>query len=184
MNKKILIIVILLVSVVVISFVTMFVNNINEDKEIVKKNIETINETYESYKDEVNNYNKSREDISLFINNFYYDKIENEYSNNLEKLNNYDEIMNKITNKIKIFEEKCITIYNDNNINSICNNYKNDYEIIVNVYLNDINNYNNKLNSYNKDNNKKLDLFKSKYINNYIDYNNDGIYSKKDEVNE
>jgi len=183
-KKTIIISISIIIIVAIILLIMMFINNLNEDKKIVEKNINIINDSYEKLKEEVANYNDLREDMSLFINNFYYDTIEEKYSDNLVILNSYDEVVNKITNEIKILDSKCDNVYSDEAINNICNNYKNDYETIVNIFINDINNYNNKLESYNKDNSKNLELFKSNYINDYIDYNNDNIYSEKDEVND
>lgn len=182
-KKSIIIISITLLIAVIIFLIVMFINNINKDKKIQEENITAINESYNNFAEEVKNYNSIRNEIRTFINNFYYDTIEEKYIDNLKTLNNYDNIVNKITKEIKNLDSKCNTIYRDKSINTICSNYKNEYEIIVNVFINDIKNYNNKLNSYNKDNNKNLELFKSSYINDYIDYNDDKIFSKKDEVN-
>lgn len=186
MKKKSIIIVsiVLIIIIVIVTLIMIFINNLNKDKELVEDNMKRITESYDTLKEEVGNYNNLRYDILVFINNFYYDTIEDNYSSNLEILNNYDNVINKITNEIKVLDSKCDVVYPNEEINNICNNYKNDYETIVNVFMNDINNYNNKLSSYNKDNNKNLELFKSNYINDYIDYNKDNIYSKKDEVND
>ena len=83
--------------------------------------------------------------------------------------------------QINILDDKCDKMYNDKEVNKICSNYKNDYELVLKIFNSDILNYNNKLNLYNKDNNKGLELFNSKYIKGYIDNN---IDLKKEEVNE
>ena len=75
-----------------------------------------------------------------------------------------------------ILDSKCNIIYSDSNVNNKCKNYKYNYELIVNVYMNDINNYNKKLNSYNDNYDEKLEEYKTKY--NYIDYNNDKKYEE------
>lgn len=185
MKKKYIIVIsiVLIIITLITTFIIIFINNLNEDKKITEENINIISNSYNNIKKEVENYNDIRNNISVFINNFYYDTIENNYQDNLNKLKEYDEVIKKITNDVKMLDVKCNIVYTNSEINNICNNYKKDYEIIVNIFLNDINNYNNKLNSYNKDNNKELELFKSNYINDYIDYDNDNIYQKKDEVN-
>jgi len=183
-NKKILIAIgITVAMLIVISLVTVFIINLNNDKKKTEENMVLINDSYNNLKNEVENYNNIRNDISEFINNFYYDTIEEKYVDNLKSLNDYDSIIGSITNEVKILDSKCNISYIDDEINNICNNYKKDYETIVNVFMNDITNYNNKLDSYNKDENKKLELFKSRYINNYIDYNNDNNYEQKVVVN-
>lgn len=186
MKKKTLTIVgiILFILIIIGIIASNFIKNIKEDKKITKQNIEIIETNYEKLKKEVENYNNSRRKIATFINNFYYDTIENNYQNNLDLLEKHDDIVETITEKINILDKKCNTLYNDPKIDNICNNYKKDYEIIVNVFINDLNNYNNKLITYNKDNNKELLLFKSENAIDYIDYNKDKIYEKKDEVND
>ena len=183
-NSKMLIIIGLFVVLIIVSLIVMFILNLKEDKKITQDNINTINISYDNIKNEVVNYNNLRNDIANFINDFYYETIEEEYSNNLTLLNNYDEIINKITNEVNILDSKCNITYSDSEVTNICNNYKTDYETIVNVFINDINSYNIKLESFNTDRNKQLILFKSNYINDYIDYNNDNIYAEKVVTNE
>lgn len=183
-KKKLIISGIIVILIGIISLILVFINNINNDKKITKENINSINESYNNIKEEVVNYNNLRKDITDIINNFYYDTIEKNYLNNLKVLEDYDSVINKIINYIKILDNKCNIIYNDYETDNICNNYKIDYETIVNVFINDINSYNKKLDLYNKDNSKNLELFKSKHIDDYIDYNGDNIYLEKEEVNE
>ena len=183
-KRMIWMIAIIVVLAIVACFVIKFIKNVKDDKKTVEDNITVINDSYNKIKYEVTNYNKLREDISNFINDFYYENVEEKYSSNMELLGKYDEVVNKITSEVKILDTKCNISYTDKEITNICNNYKNDYEIIVNVFINDINKYNNKLNNYNNDLDKNKELFKSKYINDYIDYNNDNKYEKKEEVNE
>ena len=173
---------IILVLTVIVSGV-LLVNSFNKDKQEMLENGYLINESYDKVKSEVINYNQMRVDIASLIDNFYYSTIVNEYEENLDKFKKYDDIVNNITKEINVIDGKCNQIYQDKKINNICNNYKVDYETIVNVFVNDINNYNNKLSNYNKDEEKNLELFKSNYINNYIDYNNDSVYLKKDDIN-
>ena len=161
----------------------LLIKSFNKDKQEVLENGNIINDSYDKVKSEVTEYNQMRIDIASLIDNFYYSTIANEYEANLEKFKKYDNIVNNITNEINVIDGKCNQIYQDKNINDICNNYKNDYETIVNVFVNDINNYNNKLANYNKDEEQYLELFKSSYISDYIDYNNDGMYLKKDDIN-
>jgi len=183
-NKKILMAIgILFAMLIIISLITILIIILNKNKETIKENINIINISYNNIKNEVSNYNNIRNDISEFINNFYYNTIEEKYVDNLKLLNDYDSIIGNITTEIKVLDSKCNISYIDDEINNICNNYKTDYETIVNVFMNDINNYNNKLNKYNIDENKRLELFKSRYVNDYIDYNKDGNFEQKVVVN-
>lgn len=184
-NRKILIAIgITIAMLIVISLITVFIIKLNEDKKKTEENMILINDSYNSLKNDVENYNSIRESVSKFINDFYYDTIDTKYVDNLKILNNYDSVIGKITGYVKILDDKCNFIYMDKDVSNICSNYKIDYETIVNVFMNDINNYNNKLNSYNEEQNKSLELFKSRHIDDYIDYNNDNKYEQKVVTNE
>ena len=47
---------------------------------------------------------------------------------------------------------------------------------MINIYVTDINKFNEIVNTYNKETSSNLSLFKSKVINEYIDYDEDGEY--------
>ena len=112
----------------------------------------------------------------MLFNDFYYDTISSKYEENKKLLDNYTLIIDNISDYVKVLDSKCNIIYSDSNVNNKCKNYKYNYELIVNVYMNDINNYNKKLNSYNDNYDEKLEEYKTKY--NYIDYNNDKKYEE------
>ena len=125
---------------------------------------------------EIENYNSTRLNVASIINDFYYDTISSKYEENKKLLDNYTLIIDNISDYVKVLDSKCNIIYSDSNVNNKCKNYKYNYELIVNVYMNDINNYNKKLNSYNDNYDEKLEEYKTKY--NYIDYNNDKKYEE------
>jgi len=183
-NKKMFVLVgVLVAMLVVVTFITIFIINLNKDKEIMDENQNIINFSYNNLKNEVSNYNELRNDVLQFINNFYFNTIADDYSNNVEILNKYNTSLGKITSEVKVLDDKCNVIYKDKDINTICTNYKTDYETIANLFMNDINNYNNKLSMYNNESEEKFALFKSDYISDYIDYNNDNKYEQKVVVN-
>lgn len=184
MKKRMIIVVSIILVIIIFCYAGLsFMKGLTNDKKVISENMEIIKNSYNNIKKEVEIYNDIRDEVTLFINNFYYDRIENEYLDNVNKLNSYDEVINKITNEVKKLDDKCNITYTNTEVNNICNSYKNDYELIVNVFVNDVNSYNRKLSSYNNDNNGNLELFNSEYIKDYIDYNNDSIYEKKEEVN-
>lgn len=178
-SKKIIVFGIIIIGTIL--FIGLFINRVNNDKEKIEKNIGLIKDSYNSLKEEVGKYNDKRNEISMFINNFYYDTIEEKHSSNIENLNKYDTIIKNITDVIEELDNLCNIKYTDEGVDKICSSYKTDYETLVNVFVNDFKIYNNKIQKYNTDNNGSLDLFESKYINAYIDYNNDNVYLKKDE---
>ena len=174
---------VVLFGVIVLSILSL-IKSFNKDKQEMLESGNLIKEAYDNVKKEVENYNNIRIDIAKLTDNFYYSTIVDVYDDNLEKFNTYDSIINDITKQITVIDSKCGQLYNEKEVNDICNIYKKDYETIVNVFINDINSYNNKLSSYNDDEEGNLELFKSNYISDYVDYNGDGIYLKKDGINE
>ena len=84
------------------------------------------------------------------------------------------------TKNVKILDKNCKNnIFNDSIINNICNTYKLTYEQIINVYVNDIENFNNLVDTYNNETKLNLKKFTSSNVDKYIDYNKDGKYEDK-----
>ena len=175
MKKKLIIIIISIILVIGI-LVLILINNIYKDKTDIAKDIEVINDNYQGMVKEIENYNSTRLNVASIINDLYYDTISSKYEENKKLLDNYTLIIDNISDYVKVLDSKCNIIYGDSNVNNKCKNYKYNYELIVNVYMNDINNYNKKLNSYNDNYDEKLEEYKTKY--NYIDYNNDKKYEE------
>ena len=89
-------------------------------------------------------------------------------------LEEYNKEMKNIDTYITNIKMRCTGIYNDSEINKVCNSYKTVYEKIVNLYISDIDNYNNFITKYNENKNDKLELIE-KIHKDYIDYDEDGI---------
>lgn len=176
MKKKLIIIISIIVLIVIGLAIYLGIKSIYKDKTDIAKDIETINNNYELVKKEIENYNTTRLQVADIINEFYYETINDKYDSNKLLLDNYTLVIDNITKYVKELDSKCNVIYNNSDVNNKCKNYKYNYEIIVNVYMNDINNYNNKLTSYNEYSNNNLKLYETTY--NYIDYNNDNKYEE------
>ena len=84
-------------------------------------------------------------------------------------------MIKKIDNNIDKIDKRCKIIYEDKNINKICDSYQELYEKIINLYVLDINNYNKKIDGYNNYKNENIDNYEMIH-NEYIDYNDDGVY--------
>ena len=53
--------------------------------------------------------------------------------------------------KGKELDKNCVTIYNNKEVDNICNTYRKDLEIIANVFISDVNEYNAEIDKYNKE---------------------------------
>ncbi len=177
--KKILFITPLITILLIVS--AIFINNIAKDNKETKERILTIEKTYQELKQNTEDYNNIRTKLSE-DNIYYQNNFLDSYNKIITELNEYDEIINKINNNINIINTNCKgRLYNDKETNNICSKYKKTYEQMINIYLNDIESTNNIIESYNKENDNKLETFKSKYIFDYIDYDKDGIYLEKNQ---
>jgi len=182
MKKKIKIGIIFLILVVIIVGVFLLVKCIsssakkinaeyNEDKELLQTNYNDFNNyiiEFNAKRDELNGhmqkamYYESFPDVSEEIANFYLE---------------YDELINKIMISVNNMDKACKREYIESDYNSMCDSYSIPYEQMINLYVSyDIYAYNNLLSNYNEwAGIAEYDLFNSKYINEPIDHNGDGI---------
>ena len=93
----------------------------------------------------------------------------------LNVLDRYDKIIAKVEEDISKIDDKCVIKYNDSNTDRICNNYKELYEKLVNLYVMDLNNYNEIVDGYNEYKNNNVSKYEDKFKE-YIDFNNDKKY--------
>ena len=104
----------------------------------------------------------------------YKDK-EEEFS---ELFKDYSKEINNIDNYINNINLRCNGIYNDSEINKVCNSYKLVYEKVINLYVSDIDNYNKFIEEYNEYKKENIELIEK--VHDYIDYNNDEKYEGRD----
>lgn len=180
-NKKIVLIV---VGVVIFLVIGIFVFSIVKDKIETNKKIENIKVTHEDLKNKVKSYNMLRVNLYRSFEEIYHNDIHFIHSENTSLLYDYEDKVIFMLDVGKELDKNCVTIYNNKEVDNICNTYRKDLEIIANVFISDVNEYNAEIDKYNKENNDNLELFKFKNINEYIDYNGDGIFSKEEEKNE
>lgn len=178
-NKKI----IMIISIILILLVlTILVINIINDKKKSKVNMELIKHNYNELSTTVTEYNQIRTDLSHKLNNFIYEDYLKEHDSYIELLTKYNNNINSIDKNINIINDKCGVIYDDINVNKICDSYKVLYEKLINLYILDLTNYNNKITSYNEYKKDDIELFKIIHSE-YIDYNNDNKYEGVDSEN-
>lgn len=177
MKKKYIIIVAIIITLLLILGILKFINNFKEDSTNQQAKITEITTTYEKIKEYITNYNSTRETLSNSLSTYYQDTFKNNYNDIIRILQEYDQIIGNIQENIELINKDCDNnIFNDVTANTICNNYEETYEQLINTYINDINNINSIIDTYNNENTNPLNKFNSNYINDYIDYNNDGEY--------
>lgn len=172
-KKKIIVIGSIIIAIVVIAIITIIIIN----KKNIQERKDNIENAYQKLIKNVERYNNIREDVKLIINEFYYNKIEDEYDNDIKLFDDYSSILEDIKKDIDILDNNCKNGLND----KVCNKYKITYEKLVNIYINDVNNFNKKLALYNEEGLSEniLEQYSSIY-NEYIDYNKDNKYEEVD----
>ena len=181
MKKKYIIITItIIITLILILGVIKFIISFKEGSNNQQTKMNEITTTYTLLEESINNYNNIRKTLTNRLSTYYQDTFRDNYSDTINLMQNYDQIIGEIQEEINLIAKDCANnIFNDSNVNNICKNYQETYEQLVNTYVNDINDINTIIEDYNNDTNSSLAKFNSNYINNYIDYNQDGEYIGK-----
>ena len=180
-KKYFLIIFVLIIFVFIVSGGVFFVKKMMSDVKVTNDNITKIGSFYRDMNSYIDDYNSNRDALGVLTKNIYIDNLDGKYNNIVLLLNREMENVSNVHDIILELDNKCNgRIYSDAYVNEVCLNYKNNYELMVNVFVLDVVNINNLVSQYNYSHDKKLDEYKSSF--DYIDFNNDGVYSGKEEI--
>ena len=167
--------------VCIIVIILIFAVVIQCGKFSTNRRMKNINNAYDELNIRIDHYNKYKTVVYRSLNDLYPESMDIVHSENLSLLGCYSDRIRYLYEEISLLDKYCGVTYNDKKIDDICNSYKIEYEKIVNLYVDDVNKYNGIIDDYNEKNNTKFEMFKSKFFPEYIDYDNDGIFSKIDE---
>lgn len=141
-----------------------------------------IKTSFNSYISDTKNISYNIKNTNMF-NSKYYAEIKSSYATSISELNKMELDVKDIsvTSEALLYECK-IRNYNDYEIDYKCDTIKHNYESLVNAYISIYSKYNDKIALYNnwiqkQNSNNYLDKYKSNYFSEYVDINNDGIYS-------
>lgn len=174
-DKKKMLIIIISILLVILGGLLIIIYNINKSNKIKNENMEIISSSYQDLSINVSDYNEIRMEYLNLSSDFFYETFTLDKDKYEEILNRYNEVIKKIDNNIDMVDKRCKVIYEDKNINKICDSYQGLYEKIINLYVLDINNYNKKIDGYNDYKNDNINNYEMIH-NEYIDYNDDGVY--------
>lgn len=190
-NKKTVLILFLLGIVsLVAGFVLMFISSVKEDQEEMNNRIGTITKGYDTFKSELEKVNEERDLIHKdFLDTIYYETFEKNDTAYKNRLLTYEENITNLSKKNKKMKEYCNSgvYYSSSDANNKCRAFNQAYEEMINSFVDDISKYNNNINQYNtwltsQGNTTSLKLEKYDTKKTYIDFNKDGEYSGKEEV--
>lgn len=190
-NKKKLLILFLLGAVSIITgLILLFISNLKKDQKEMNDRISVIIKQYDEFSSEIEKVNATREELHKdFLDTIYYDTFEKNDTSYKNRLLEYEEAITKISKDNKTLKEYCNSniYYSSSDANSKCSAFNLAYEQMVNSFVDDINKYNSNITKYNswldeQGNTVSLKLEKYKTKKTYIDFNKDGDYSGKEEV--
>lgn len=149
-----------------------YIDGLKADHEMVNKRVVDVNNTYEELTTNVSLFEDERENLyGTSLKETYFDNFYTTNKEIIEKLSNFESMVNEIEKKIKVMDNLCDTYYMDASVNSKCSNYKLIYEQVNNFFVGDITTYNKNVITYNSTNVNRVNIYKTD--RKYIDYNND-----------
>lgn len=190
-KKKIVKITLIIISILILLLLIFFgAQHIYQKSENVKRKhnqkIELINSSYAQFSNLVNDFNLKREELSTYIDTeMYYENFDNIKDNLYNFYLDYDKIVGSINTLSLSLSKSCNIDFVNNDIEKKCSSYQDAYEMIVNIYINDIKMYNEQVKKYNEwKKTESAKEFKSEYVSDYVDLNKDGVYTGKDDEDE
>ena len=179
------------ITCIIWGFVVMFISSVKQDQKQMNERMETIKTSYSEFSKKIEEFNTLRDSLHTeFLDKVYYETLEANDVSYKNKLKEYEELVSNISvstkNNLRQYCSDDI-YYSESEVNSKCASFKQGYEEMVNLFVTDIDMYNSNLAEYNKwlDSEGKTDSIKLEAYQTkkkYIDYNNDGDYSGREEV--
>lgn len=177
------------VALIIFGIILSFISNVKKDQKEMNSRMDTIVTEYSKFEKNIEEFNKKRKSLhEEFLDKVYYDTLTQNDTAYKTKLTDYETQVAKISQSTKTIREYCKNgiYYSSSDVNNKCNSFKLGYEEMVNSFVDDINTYNKNITAYNKylddegnTTSLKLETYQTKKT--YIDYNNDGKYSGKEE---
>ena len=181
-KSKIFVILIIIVIVFVCLGLFLFFKGILDDSKITNQRIGEIKNINVDMNDTINDYNNSRKTLSLLLDSTYTDNLNDKYDNIVLLLNKEETFVKSAKDIVLKLDNDCDgKFYSDAIANGICLSYKVNYEEMCNVFMNDIKNINDMIHIYNNGHTESLQEYVSNDFSDYIDYNQDGNFSGKEE---
>lgn len=190
-NKKgiITVLIILLILVALGLIIYNFYKGYKDDKAKTNELINNINNGYNDFVAGLNDINNKRE--TVYTNIFkktYYTDMQNNIDSWNTTIDEYSKTIESLDNKSKYLKDNCLNIkFYHSEINPKCDLFVENYEMVINYYITDIEIYNKNIDSYNtwanendEDSYKIIDKFVNNSYTEYIDFNNDGVFLGKE----
>ncbi len=180
-NKFLLLIGIVILLGIIIS-ITLWIKKLNEDSKESLIIMNEIKEIYQSFEKNIDIYNETRTSLATYLEDSYIEELPKVHSEIISLLSDIEKNLQEDESIIKKLDERCPNkIFQEKEVNNICNSYQIYYEKLVNIYVNDTIKVNKLIGNYNQDRTNPLPEYTPK-IKEYIDYNKDSVYSEREEL--
>jgi hypothetical protein len=177
------------VGLIIYGCIMAFVSNLKADQKEMNSRMDVILKEYDKFEKNIEEFNATRKSLhEEFLDKVYYETLAQNDTSYKTKLTDYETQVATISKSTKTIRQYCKDgiYYSSSDVNTKCSSFKLGYEEMVNSFVDDINTYNKNITAYNKylDDEKdttslKLETYQTKKT--YIDYNNDGEYSGKED---
>lgn len=166
--------------------VSSFLISLRDDKNRTYKRMNDVNNSFEVFSTNVTAFENFRDELYTNVfSNTYFDTMYIDDTNIKNKLSNYENLVDELDKNTKNLNHLCDDVYYpDSAVNKKCSNYRSIYEQVINYFVSDIDSYNKnveKYNNYQASQGSNLIIKNYKTTKKYIDYDNDGKYSGKEE---
>ena len=156
-----------------------YISGLQNDHKKVNKRMHDVTDTYKEFTINVKLFNEERDILhKTTLSNTYYDVFYTNDKGIKNSISNYEAMLDEINKKVVSLDNLCADVYYvDKDINNNCKTYKEVYEKVNNIFINDVKDYNNNVYKYNQHNEKQLGAYETK--KKYIDYNKDNKFDGK-----
>lgn len=142
----------------------IYTKNITEDQNKSRQKMNLIKENNNQIKVAILSYNQNKKAITEYLSIYYEEQFIKDYPNIINLFNQNESLIQSISQNEKILTSNCQNqIYQEKEVNQICNTHSKTYQKLLEVYQKDIESLNKMVALYNEGNEDKLALFQSQY---------------------
>ena len=170
-NKKVKVLILVGITCIIWGFILMFISSVKKDQREMNARMDKIVNSYDKFSKKIEKFNTMRDSLHTeFLDKVYYEKLETQDTDFKNKLKTYEELVSNISlstkNNLRKYCQDNI-YYSSSDVNNKCAAFKQGYEEMVNLFVDDVNIY--KYNFGNAQNRKETDM-RDKFIKIRIRY--------------
>ena len=143
----------------------IYTKNFTEDQNKSLQKMNQIKESNNNLKENIISYNQNKKSITEYLSIYYEEQFIKDYPTIMDLFNKNETIIKEVSQQEKKLNTNCQNqIYQDKEVNQICNTHSKTYQKLLEVYQKDIKSLNKTIELYNEGKEDKLALFQSQYV--------------------